>query len=98
MTTAETTKNKNSLINNNSIIPSNNQKALNNNENDVSKSRNIRKLTNETLNIKTLLNTNMNNLIETAIIHEPCQTNQNVYRLEHPLSKNSPKIKINTFF
>ena len=98
MTTAETTKNKNSLINNNSIIPSNNQKTLNYNGSDVSKSRNIRKLTNETLNIKTLLNTKINNLIKTAIIHEPCQTNQNIYQLEQPLSKNSPKIKINNFF
>ena len=98
MTTAETTKNKNSLINNTSIIPNTNQKTLNNNGSEVSKSRNIRKLTNETLNIKTLLNTNINNLIKTTTIQEPFQTKQNIYKIDYPFSKNSSKTKVNTFF
>ena len=110
MATAETTKNKNSTINNNNNISTcvssmnYNQRGLSsNNGSEISKSRNKRKVIHDIINhnnnnnINDTVNVNITSNIKTKTINDLFHnTNQTVHKSVFPISKFSPKRKLNT--
>ena len=110
MATAETTKNKNSTINNNNNISTclssmnYNQRGLSsNNGSEISKSRNKRKVIHDIINhnnnnnINNTVNVNITSNIKTKTINDLFHnTNQTIHKSVFPISKFSPKRKLNT--
>ena len=106
MATAETTKNKNSIINNNmstcvSSMNYNQRGLSSNNGSEISKSRNKRKVIHDIINnnnnINSTVNVNITSNIKTKTINNLFHnTNQPIYKAVFPISKFSPKRKLNT--